>query len=166
MIQNADQFDGVHPRPIAKEDLIPAARLWHEAWHEAHAAHLPMAIVEQRTFSSFQARLSKMLPLTYVIGPLGLPLGLCAIAKDELDQIYVSPEGRGIAAASALLRNGEARLSQDGCTRAHLFCLPQNSLAISFYLKNGWASTGSEDVVLPALTTPVSVVRFEKDLSS
>lgn len=165
MIARAQQGASAMPRPIETEDMTAVATLWHAAWHEAHARHLPVKISAQRDLQSFQSRLSTMVSVTYVIGPLGAPVGLCAIAKDELDQLYVAPAGRGSGVAAALLGNGERRLRQTGCRRAHLFCLPQNKTAMAFYTKHDWTQTGVQDTVLPALTAQVKVARLEKDLA-
>ncbi len=154
------------PRPFTPDDIPTLARLWHDGWHEAHAAHVPIDLSEMRTLDSFAARLDTMQARTRVIGPVGAPLGICAIEADELDQLFVAPEGRGTGAAAALLRDGEARLAAAGVARAHLFCLAENDVAARFYARQGWDDMGLHLMGPPATVRPFELrcIRFEKSL--
>jgi hypothetical protein len=38
-----------------------------------------------------------------VIGPIGAPLGFCMLKDDELYQLYVAAEARGVGAAAAVI---------------------------------------------------------------
>lgn len=114
------------------------ARLWHAGWQDAHAAVVPAALARLRTLKSFEERLSGMLPDVRVIGEPGAPLGFCAIKHDELDQLFVAPEGRGTGVAAALVADAEQRLQAKGVTTAWLICAIGNHRAARFYEKCGW----------------------------
>ena len=155
------------PRPICPADLPALAHLWHDGWHEAHAAHVPEALVNGRTLDQFRERVDHLGDSARVIGPAGAPLGFCNIDGDELDQLFVAPAGRGGGVASALLADGEARLAASGTRRAHLFCLPENTRAARFYLRQGWIDSGLQDMQPPAAgpVLRLQCIRFEKQLS-
>ena len=156
------------PRPITVADIPAIASLWHDGWHEAHAAHVPATLVNVRTRDAFLTRATALDNRTRVIGPIGAPLGFCDIHEDELNQLFVSPAGRGTGAATRLMTDGEARLAATGVIRAHLFCVPENARAVRFYAKCGWIDTGLE-VMTPPDAGPnarLRCIRFEKDLSA
>ena len=154
------------PRLFTTNEIPALARLWHAGWHEAHAAHVPAALVADRTLDSFAARLPDMIDRTRVVGPAGAPLGLCAILGDEIDQVFVAPAARGTSAAAILLQDGEARLAASGVVIAHLFCIPQNRRAMAFYTRQGWTDSGLHAVPLPATAAipALTVIRFEKGI--
>ncbi len=154
------------PRIFTSNEIPALARLWHAGWHEAHAAHVPAALVADRTLDSFAARLPDMIDRTRVVGPAGAPMGICAIHGEEVDQLFVAPTARGTGAAATLLADAEARVATSGTKRAHLFCIPQNARAIAFYTRQGWIDSGLHDVPLPATAAipALTVIRFEKPL--
>ncbi len=147
-------------------DIDPLAQLWHDGWNEAHLAHVPAKLAAYRTLDSFRSRTIAFGDRLRTAGPLGAPLGLCAITNDELDQLYVSPAARGTGLAAELLAEGERRMARAGVTRAHLLCLIENKRAARFYERQGWENTG---VKIDSLFTEdgpfeLRVLRFEKDL--
>lgn len=128
--------------------------------------HVPPELAAYRTTESFRNRLIAFGARLRTAGPVGAPLGLCAVTGDELDQLYVSPTTRGTGLAAALLADGEERLALAGIRRAHLLCLPENTRAARFYEKHGWTTDG------PSIQTlftedgpyPLKLLRFEKDM--
>ena len=89
----------MQPAPIIRKaetsEIGALARLWHTGWQDAHAAVLPAELARLRTLERFEARLGDMLPDVRVVGDPGAPLGFCAIRHEELDQLFVAPQGRG-----------------------------------------------------------------------
>lgn len=152
------------PRPMAPPDLVPLAQLWFDGWVEAHADHVPDELIALRTLASFKTRLTGFEDGLRVAGPIGAPLGFCAIRDEKLDQLYVSPRARGSGLAATLLSDGEARLAAKGVRRAKLICLIENTRAAHFYERQGWANKGPSDEVLQTLDGPYPfrLLRFEK----
>jgi GNAT superfamily N-acetyltransferase len=148
-------------------ELDHLARLWHDVWHQTHAALLPPELTRLRTFESFRARLQAALPNIRVAGPPGAPVGFHVLKDDELYQLFVSPEAHGLGVAAALIADAEARLAKRGVETAWLACAVGNYRAARFYEKSGWRLAGT--VVNPAETSggpfPLEVWRYEKRLS-
>ncbi|WP_176473832.1 GNAT family N-acetyltransferase [Actibacterium ureilyticum] len=136
------------PRPVVDADLAPLARLWHDGWHRAHAAHVPPALTALRTIGDFTARLPGLRDALRVIGPPGAPQGLCAVRGDELYQLYVAQAAQGSGVAGALLQDGAARIAAAGHRAAWLIVVPENARAVAFYTRQGWRDAGMTDAVL------------------
>lgn len=154
------------PRPADPTDIGPLACLWYDGWQEAHLEHVPAELTAKRTLESFGNRLIGFGEGLRVAGPVGEPLGFCAIRDDELDQLFVAPQTRGSGLAINLLADGERRLAEQGIARAHLLCVIQNQRAIRFYERQGWLNMG---VFYEAVQTDdgpfrFDLLRFEKDL--
>jgi GNAT superfamily N-acetyltransferase len=128
------------PDPL---EIAEIARVWYDAWRDAHLATLPEQLIRVRTLDSFHQRLARDLSPVRVIGLVGAPVGLCAIRDDELYQLFVAASARGTGAAQALLADGERRLAANGVTRAWLSCAIGNDRAARFYEKMGWTKAGN-----------------------
>ena len=153
-------------RPAAPEELPAVAELWHDAWHDAHAAIVPAGLIAERGTGQFLERLKGFGDRLRVIGPAGAPLGMCVIADNQVDQMFVGRRARGGGIASVLLADAEERLRGEGCARAHLDCAIGNARAVRFYQKHGWVLVRDEDAQLVAGEKGF-VLRchvFEKDL--
>lgn len=134
---------------------IPAlASLWFHAWREAHLPYVPEALTRIRTLQSFEERLRRFGPALQVVGPVGAPLGLCAVKQDELNQLFTSPEARGKGVAQALIADAEARVAAAGHDLIWLDVIAENDRAIRFYEKSGWRRRGEEIVALDTLDEP------------
>lgn len=153
-------------RPAEMAEIDALARLWHAGWQDAHAAVVPAELARLRTLQSFVARLPAMLPDVRVAGDPGAPLGLCAIKHEELDQLFVAPEGRGTGIAAALVADAEQRLAAHGVTTAWLACAIGNDRAARFYEKCGWSRAGTVVNRLDTIEGPfdLEVWRYEKAL--
>jgi GNAT superfamily N-acetyltransferase len=154
-------------RPAAAAELDQLARLWYDAWQDAHAAIVPAELVRLRTLESFRDRLERALPHTRVVGPTGASVGLCVVKDDELYQLFVSASARGSGVAVALIDDAEARLAAAGVKTAWLACAVGNDRAARFYEKRGWHRAGT---VVSRLDTPdgeflLDVWRYEKVLA-
>jgi GNAT superfamily N-acetyltransferase len=155
-------------RSATAPDLEPLARLWYDAWHEAHAGIVPKELVKFRTVDSFRRRLDRALPHVRVAGPEGHPDGFCLCRGMELDQLFVSARARGSGVAAALMDDAEHCLRASGAETAFLACAIGNNRAARFYEKRGWQRVGTminhaETEAGPFL---LEVWRYEKRLTS
>ena len=159
-----DERDPGAVRAATEDELDALAGVWHDAWHEAHAALVAPELTRLRTRESFVPRLRRMTPRLRVAGPLGAPLGLCIIHDDELEHLFVAAAARGTGVAAALLDDGERRLAASGVATAWLACAIGNERAARFYEKRGWSRAGT--MVNVAETEqggfPLEVWRYEK----
>lgn len=155
------------PRAAQPQDIRPTAQLWHDAWHETQAPHVPDALIAQRSLSSFIERLTQIGDLLRVAGPVGAPVGMCAVKNSELHQLFVTPTGRGIGIAATLLADAERRMFASGVTSAFLHCLIENTAAIKFYTRNVWINHGVEVARLDTLKDSFDLpcLIFRKDLA-
>src|SRR5215475_10261228 len=147
-------------------EIDQIARVWHDAWRDAHLALAPPELTRLRTFETFRQRIADAIAEVRVIGPVGAPVGLCMIKHDELYQLFVASAARGTGAAAALLADGEARLARCAVQTAFLACAIGNDRAARFYEKHGWRRVGN---MMSRLETPegelaLEVWRYEKTL--
>ena len=147
-------------------EIDQLARIWYDAWQDAHAQILPAALTRIRTLESFRDRLEAALANTRVVGGRGDPVGFCIVHDGELYQLFVSARARGTGAAAALVADAEARLSAVGVETAWLACAIGNERAARFYEKCGWQRTGivTSQLDTPDGIFPLQVWRYEKQL--
>ena len=154
-------------RDAEESELGPLARLWYDAWQDAHAQILPAALTRLRTLESFEERLRAALPYVRVVGRPAVPLGFCIVKGDELYQLFVAAEARGSGVAAALIADAEARLLEAGVEVAWLACAIGNERAARFYEKCGWNRV--RNMVSRLATSegffPLEVWRYEKPLA-
>lgn len=141
-------------RPANIDDLDALTEIWHDGWHEAHAAHVPDELIKLRDHASLRIRMENMLENTDVVGPACAPIGFCTVIKDEIYQFYIAPAARGTGTADALLQAGETRLAAGGIKLAQLYVLPENMRAQAFYKRNGWDGDVIKQVPLQTLNDP------------
>src|SRR5262249_57179567 len=98
-------------RTAQEGEMDQLARLWYDAWQDAHVPIVPPELTRLRTLESFKQRLEAAFSDLRVIGPPGAPVGLCVIKGDELYQLFVSAQSRGAGVAAALIADAEARLT-------------------------------------------------------
>ncbi|GGD27877.1 GNAT family N-acetyltransferase [Aureimonas glaciei] len=137
-------------RPLADSgaEADRVAALWHDSWHDGHAALLPPPIVAQRDLGSFAARLVPLAAQSMVAVEDGTIVGFGALVEDEIDQLFVARDARGTTVAAGLLAALEDRLRDAGVTRAEVQCLQGNDRALAFYARHGWNVTGRADLPL------------------
>ena len=147
-------------------ELDQLAKVWYDAWQDAHAAIVPAALTRLRTLESFRGRLQADLQHIRVVGPIGDPIAFSLVKGDELYQLFVAAPARGLGVAVALLEDAEARLAARGVETAWLACAIGNDRAARFYEKHGWRRAGT--VVNTLETTSgtflLDVWRYEKKL--
>jgi ribosomal protein S18 acetylase RimI-like enzyme len=153
-------------RAAEEREIDLVARLWYDAWQEAHAPIVPAELIRLRTLESFKRRLGAAFSDLRVVGPTGAPVGLCVIKGDELYQLFVSAQSRGAGVAAALIADAEARLSARGVETAWLACAIGNERAARFYEKSGWRRAGTfvSRLETPNGIFPLEVWRYEKPL--
>ena len=153
-------------RAAEESEVDALAKLWYEAWQDAHARIVPEELTRARTLESFRQRLRADLPNVRVVGPVGAPVGFCTIKGDELYQLFVSAPARGSGVAATLIDDAEARLARSGAGTAWLACAIGNNRAARFYEKRGWhlAGTVVSQLDTTAGTFPLEVWRYEKAL--
>src|SRR5688500_13890280 len=153
-------------RAAEPTELDLLAKLWYDAWQDAHARILPEALARLRTLENFRERLQADFAHVRVAGAPGAPIGFCVVKKDELYQLFVSAAARGTGIAAALLADGELRLAADGVATAWLACAIGNERAARFYEKHGWHRVGTTIKRLdpPEKIFPLEVWRDEKIL--
>jgi GNAT superfamily N-acetyltransferase len=151
-------------RAAEPSEIDHLARVWYDAWRDAHALILPAELVRVRTLESFRHRLANDLPGVRVVGPPGAPLGLCTIKGDELYQLFVAASARGTGAAGALVGDAEERLARSGVETAWLSCAIGNERAARFYEKCGWKRVGTmvSDLETTEGPFPLESWRYEK----
>ena len=154
-------------RAAERGDLDRLAAIWHDGWHESHAAIVPPALTRMRTRDSFRARLEAVLPDIRVADQAGA-VGFAIIKDDELYQLFVSAPARGTGVAVLLIDDAEARLAAAGVKTAWLACAIGNERAARFYRKRGWHPAGTIEYEAETAEGPfpLTVWRFEKDLTA
>lgn len=152
---------------LQRSDVIQAARIWYDAWHEAHAHLVPAELTKLRTEDNFAYRLEEHLAQTIAAKSHGHVLGFAITREDELYQLYVSQEARGTGAASALMQASEAQIASDGYRTGWLDCAIGNGRARRFYEKSCWHLKREEITNLDTSQGPfpLKVWRFEKSIA-
>lgn len=146
------------PRPAHADEIDALAALWHEGWHDAHAAIIPVELARLRTLDSCRHRLQAAFAETRVVGPRGAPVGFTILKDDEIYQFYVGRAARGTGIAATLMADAEQRLAGRGVATAWLACAIGNERAARFYEKQGWRRSG---VVAYAAETSHGTVMLE-----
>jgi hypothetical protein len=61
-------------RAAKKEEIDQLARIWYDAWRDAHAQIVPAELTRVRTRESFRKRLEALASDIRVVGPSGAPV--------------------------------------------------------------------------------------------
>lgn len=149
-------------------DQADIVRLWHQGWHDAHAALVPPEVLAFRTIDHFSTWLAEARDAFYVAVDTELR-GFVSVKDAEIVKLYVGRNARGQGVAHKLLSFAETKLSESGVREAELFCTAGNSRAENFYLREGWtlSETSEDHLWMPeGITTRFAVQthRFQKNL--
>jgi GNAT superfamily N-acetyltransferase len=149
--------------PARPTDAAKIATMWHEGWHQAHAAIAPAALTTLRTPNEFCARTKAHLNQTQVAWVDGAMAGFFMLDQDELYQFYVGASFQGSGTAAIQMRVAEEAL---GKGLKWLACSVGNTRAARFYEKCGWVQTGVIPYEIETEEGPltVEVWRYEKTL--
>lgn len=157
-----------HPilRPMQADDIAACAHLWHEGWHDAHAAICPADLCRLRTLESFAERLEKDLAQARVAVVGDARAGFWIRRADELYQFFVGRRWRGTGLASQMLADAEAQIAACGHRRAWLACTVGNTRAARFYERHGWQRKATETMAFETSEGPFELAawRYEKAL--
>jgi hypothetical protein len=86
-------------RNALQSEINRLAQIWYDGWRDAHEKILPEELARDRTLESFKVRLCATRKDVRVIGLPDEPVGFCIRKGDELYQLYVSRQSRGVGAA-------------------------------------------------------------------
>jgi ribosomal protein S18 acetylase RimI-like enzyme len=158
---------GVVVRAARPDDAGRVAAIWEQGWREVHPGEVPAALVEARTPASFHRRAADRMADTQVAVVVGAVVGFVMTEGDEVDQVYVAPDGRGTGAASALLAAAEERIRRAAHPSAWLAVVGGNARARAFYRRQGWVDEGEFTHDAPGPDGPISVTahRYVKELT-
>ncbi|MFD9898652.1 GNAT family N-acetyltransferase [Mesorhizobium sp. NPDC059025] len=131
-------------RPAETADYPRIVRLWHQGWHDAHAALVPAGVLAFRTIDHFAIWLQEARDAFYVAVDAEL-LGFVSTKGSEIVKLYVDRDARGGGVAHRLLFFAELNLAESGVQEAELFCTAGNSRAEKFYQREGWIISRSFD---------------------
>lgn len=151
-------------RRATPDDLDAIVRIWHSGWRDAHRRRVPPVLYRFRTLESYPPRVRERLRSTWVAVIGGAVVGFVVVIDNEVEQLYVSDDGRGSGTGAALLGQGERVIAEGGHDRAWLAVATGNTEAQGFYERVGWQDTGGIDYQAEAgnSTTSVSCRRYEK----
>ncbi len=145
-------------RDAEEHEVEALARIWYDGWNDAHAQIVPAELKRIRTLESFAERMRAALANVRVAGLPGAPVGFHMLKDDELYQLYVAAQSRGLGVAAALIADAEAQLASAGVETAWLACAIGNDRAARFYEKSGWRRVGN---MINPLETPDGVLDLE-----
>jgi len=150
-------------RPAGEADGGAIASVWHDAWHDAHAAHVSAGLVADRPLPYFTARVPDLIARTTVSEDDSGVAGFVTVTDDELDLLFVAARARGSGVAGALLAHGERQIATRFDT-AWLEVVTGNARARAFYARQGWRDTGPADHMVDTSAGLVLVAshRYEK----
>jgi ribosomal protein S18 acetylase RimI-like enzyme len=157
----------VKVRPADPGEIDQLAKIWYDAWREAHTQIVPAELTRARTYESFKKRLEALVSDIRVVGSPGAPVGFSIVKGDELYQLFVSAQARGSGVAAALVADAESQFARSGVRTAWLACAIGNDRAARFYEKCGWRRVGT---IVSELETEegrlaLEVWRYEKRVS-
>jgi GNAT superfamily N-acetyltransferase len=109
-------------RTAERSDVPALVTLWHEGWTDAHAGILPAELAPHRTPEHFRQRLDTECANVRVAATADRVLGFSLCKDDELNQLYVAAQARGMGIAASLLADAEERLATRGVRTAWLTC--------------------------------------------
>ena len=155
-------------RPAQSTDRADVVRLWHQGWHDAHAALVPPEVLSFRTIEHFNIWLKEASDDFYV-AMSGDIVGFVTVEGPEVVKLYVDRNVRGQGVAHQLLSFAELHLSKNGVREAELFCTAGNGRAENFYRREGWTliQTFEDALWIPegiSARFAVQTHRFQKNL--
>lgn len=128
-----------------QDDLAAAAQVYTESWKSAYARILPQCFLDklspERWLSVLRADPSASLGLFEEERIIGT--AMINVPRAEIVSLYLLPEKTGKGLGKKLLNAALQALAEHGCEMASLWVMCANTHAITFYLRAGFAPTGS-----------------------
>jgi ribosomal protein S18 acetylase RimI-like enzyme len=152
-------------RAATDADAGAIADVWHAAWHDAHAPHVPSDLLAHRGQDHFARLAPDLIARSVVAENDSGVVGFVTVTGDELEFLFVAADSRGSGVSRELLRAGERRIGATFDT-AWLEVVSGNARARRFYERNGWTDVGTRDAAVPTPDGDVVVAyhRYEKGL--
>ncbi len=144
-------------RAATPDDVPAIARIWHQAWHDAHDGHVPEALVATRTSAHFLECAAVEVPVAVVAESDGVVVGFATVGGDEVADLFVAREARGTPVARLLLAAAERAVRRAGHRTACLGVVPGNARARRFYEREGWRDDGDVDHTVAGPDGPIAV---------
>lgn len=150
-------------RPARPEDAESIAAVWHAGWADGHLGHTPEALRAHRRLQDFRDRVPPRIAQTTVAMEGTRLLGFVMVDGDEVEQVYVSREARGMGVADLLLAHAERVVGKEADV-AWLAVAPGNARARRFYERCGWRDAGALEYAAETAdgTLAVPCRRYEK----
>ena len=160
----SDPTPTVSVRDAEPSDADRVASIWSSGWRDGHLGHVPDELVRVRTPESFRTRAVERVGDTRVAVVDGQVAGFTMVVADEVEQVYVSADHRGLGVADRLLADAESRIRAGGHPVAWLAVVAGNLRARRFYERAGWIDAGVFDYAAAGAAGPVAVPshRYEK----
>jgi len=152
-------------RAATMNDVEAVAEVWHRAWIDGHAGHVPEALLPHRTLEHFRRRVPPRIPSTTVAAVGSRVVGFVTVRDDEVNQLFVAEAARGTGIATALLRHAEGVIALRAGV-AWLAVADGNARARRFYERQGWQDVAAIDYQadIEGGTIPVPCRRYERVL--
>lgn len=152
-------------RVASPDDCEAIARVWHDAWHDAHTEIVPSGLLPHRGLPHFRALAASQLGGITVAVQADEIVGFVGIEDDELELLFVAAAARGTGVADVLIAHAQQEISEHYAL-AYLLVVDQNARARRFYERHGFRDVGpfAYEAVTPEGNFPVPHRRYEKAL--
>jgi ribosomal protein S18 acetylase RimI-like enzyme len=144
-------------RQAQQEDASAIADIWHLGWRDGHLGFVPQELVEARTEESFHARAAERVDDVTVAVVDGAIAGFIIVVDDEVEQVYVAAQHRGMGVADVLMKEAERQVRANGHSKAWLAVVAGNARARGFYERVGWRDEGPFEYSAAAANGPIRV---------
>lgn len=154
-------------RPAVENDVSAVARIWYLGWQDGHLGNVSEELSRVRTEDSFRKRAGQRIGDTTVAEVAGQVAGFIMVLGDELEQMYVSRDHRGLGVADVLIGEAERQIREAGHQTAWLAVVAGNARARRFYERNGWSDKGLFEYQAGSEQGPITVAshRYEKQIT-
>jgi GNAT superfamily N-acetyltransferase len=147
-------------------DAREIAEIWYLGWRVGHLGFVPRELVDARTEDSFSERASERFGEMTVAVIDGATAGFVLVVDNEVEQVYLAANYRGMGIADALMREAERQVRANGHARGWLAVVAGNARARAFYERMGWRNEGPfvYEAVAGEGTIGVPSLRYAKDV--
>jgi GNAT superfamily N-acetyltransferase len=128
-------------RAATADDAAAIASIWHGGWADGHLGNVPDGLVAHRHPEHFARLAESRIANTTVATSGDEVIGFVTVVGDEVEEVYVAPQARGSAVASALLAHAESVVAERADV-AWLAVVAGNARARRFYERQGWRDAG------------------------